>query len=91
MRWTGLIERMKSAKFVMKMYMSETMGPNGRGRPLGRWKDGVKEYTCEGSGTKWRGFEQARREWLHRETWRIFCFGHPLVEDFLRGSEASKL
>ncbi len=26
--------------------MSETVGPSRRGRPLGRWKDRVKEYMC---------------------------------------------
>ncbi len=25
----------------------EIVGPNSRGRPLGRWKDRVKEYMCE--------------------------------------------
>ncbi len=38
---------MESEEFVKKVYMSETVGPNSRGRPLGRWKDKVKEYMCE--------------------------------------------
>ncbi len=43
------------------------LGPNSRGRPLGRWKDRVKEYMCV-RGTARRGrFEQARKECLGRE------------------------
>ncbi len=26
------------------------MGPSSRGRPIGRWKDRVKEYMCERDG-----------------------------------------
>ncbi len=44
LRWFVHIERMKSKEFVKKMYVSETVGPNSRGRPVGRWKDRVKEY-----------------------------------------------
>ncbi len=29
------------------VYVSETGGPNSRGRPLGRRKDRIKEYMCE--------------------------------------------
>ncbi len=29
------------------VYVSETVGPNSRGRPLGRKKDRIKEYMCE--------------------------------------------
>ncbi len=38
---------MKSEEFVGKVYMSDIVDPNSRGRPLGRRKDGVKEYICE--------------------------------------------
>ncbi len=27
--------------------MSESVDPDSRGRPLGRWKDRLKEYMCE--------------------------------------------
>jgi len=61
------------------VYVSEIEGPSRRGRPLGRWKDKVKEYMCErGAGRRGR-LEQARRECLDRERWRLFCLGHPLV------------
>ncbi len=49
LRWFGHIERMGSEEFVNKVYMSESVGPNSRGRPPGRWKDRVKEYMCDGS------------------------------------------
>ncbi len=42
-RWFVHIERMNSEEFVKKVYVSEIEGPNRR-RPLGGWKDRVKEY-----------------------------------------------
>ncbi len=50
--------------------MSETEGHSRRGRPLGRWKDRVKEYMSERGATRGGGLEQARRECLGRERWR---------------------
>ncbi len=47
MREFGHNERMESEEFVKKMYMSESVGLNSTGRPLGRWRDRVKEYVCE--------------------------------------------
>ncbi len=41
-RWFGHIEKVGSEEFVKKVYMSESVGPNSRGRPLGRWRDRVK-------------------------------------------------
>ncbi len=52
MRWFGHIERMGSEEFVTKVYVSKTVGPNSRGRPLGRWKDRVKEYMSERGATR---------------------------------------
>ncbi len=37
---------MKSEEFVKKVHVSEIVGPSSRERPLGRWKDRVKEYVC---------------------------------------------
>ncbi len=44
LRWFGHIERMDNEDFVKKVYQSSVEGPNRKGRPLGRWKDKVKEY-----------------------------------------------
>ncbi len=49
---------MESKKFVKTMYVSESVGPNSRGRPLGRWQDRVTEYMC---ATREGGLDQARR------------------------------
>ncbi len=49
-------------KPVKKVYVSKSMGSNGRGRLLGRWKDRAKEYMCEKSATREKGFKQARRD-----------------------------
>ncbi len=47
LRWFRHIGRMRSEEFVKKVYMSESVGPNSRGRPLVRWMDRMKEYMCE--------------------------------------------
>ncbi len=78
LRWFGYIERMGSEEFVKKVYMSESVGPKSRGRPPGRWRDRVKEYVCERGATRGRRLDQAEREWLGKERWRLFCCGHPL-------------
>ncbi len=75
-RWFGLIERMRSEEFVKKVYVSESVGPNNRGRPNRRWKDRVNEYLHERAG-----LDQARRD---RERWGLFCHGHSLGECFQR-------
>ncbi len=59
LRWFEHIQRMKSEEFVKKVYVSETVGPNSKGRPLGRWKDRVKKYMCERGATRRGEFEQA--------------------------------
>ncbi len=66
--WFGHIERMENEEFVKKMYVSKSVGPNSRRRPLGRWRDRVKEYMCERGVA--RGEDQARRECLARARWR---------------------
>ncbi len=71
-------ERVEIDEFVKKMYMSESVSPNSRGRPPRRWRDRVKEYLCERGTTRRGGLDQARRECLDRERWRFFCCGHPL-------------
>ncbi len=49
---------MNSEEFVKKVYVSEIEGPSRRGRPLGRWKDRVKEYMCERGATRERERER---------------------------------
>ncbi len=78
LRWFGHIEWMKSEEFVKKVYMSESVGPNSRRRPLGRWRDRVEEYMCERGATRGEGLDQARQEYLDRERRRLFCCGHTL-------------
>ncbi len=78
LRWFGHIERMGSEEFVRKVYVSESVDPNSRGRPLGRWRDRVTEYMCEMGATRGGGLDQARKECLDRERWRLFCRGHTL-------------
>ncbi len=68
------------------MYPSSVEGPNRRGRPLGRWKDGVKEYRSE---TGVRGNGQGGSVWIRRG-------GDPSavatpLGDTSRGSEALEL
>ncbi len=68
---------MEGEEFVKKVYMSESVGSNCRGKPSGR-RDRVKEYMCERGATRGGRLDQARRECLDRERWRLFCRGHPL-------------
>ncbi len=90
LRWFGHIERMESEEFVKKVYTSESVDPNSRGRPPGRWRDRVEEYMWERGDTRGGGLDQARMECLNRERWRLFCCGYTFGE-VPRGSEASKL
>ncbi len=52
----------ESGRHSPPRYPAPLVGPDSRGRLLGRWKDRVEEYTCEKGATKRGGFEQARRE-----------------------------
>ncbi len=63
-RWSGHTERMGSEEFVKKVYMSESVGPNSRGRPSGRWR-GYK-YMGKRGATGGRGLYQAWRECLDK-------------------------
>ena len=53
-------------------------GHSRRVRPPGRWRDRVKER-CERGATRGGGLDEARRECLDRERWRLFCCNHTLV------------
>ncbi len=44
-----------------------------------KWRNRVQEYVKERDERSLRNFEQARRERLDREIWKLFCRGHPLV------------
>ncbi len=85
------IERMQSEEFMKKVYVSEIVDPDRRGRSLGRWKDGVKEYMCEGGAT--RGGEswikQGESVWIGRGGGSS-AMAIPL-EDIPREDEASEL
>ncbi len=85
--WYGHNERMESEEFVKKVYVGKRVGSNSSGRPLGRWKDRVKEYMCERGATGGGELEQARREYLDTERWRFFCLGYLLGECFWQEQE----
>ncbi len=50
-----------SEEIVKEVYVSESEGSNLRGRPLGKWRDKVKEYKCEGGKGREGGLEWAMR------------------------------
>ncbi len=79
---------MGSEEFGKKVYMSESVGPNSRGRSPRRWRDKVKEYMCERGATRRGGLDQAKREYL--EKGNFSALATPLG-DILGGSEASEL
>ncbi len=61
LRWFGYVERMRRDEFVKKVYVSGLGGSGIRGRPLGRWKDWVREYMCEMGVSKGKTLQQAKR------------------------------
>ncbi len=83
LRWFGHIERMENEEFGKKVYLSSVEGPNGRGRPLGRREDRVKEYVSKRE-VRGNGFEWVRRECMDRERWRSVCRGHRFGRRFRR-------
>ncbi len=62
-----------------RVYVSEIEGRNVRGQPPVKWRDRVQEYVRERGERSLGNSEQARRECLDRERWKLFCRGHPLV------------
>ncbi len=90
LRCFGHIERMNSEGFVKKVYVSEIECPSRRGRSLGRWKVRVKEYMSERGATRGGGLEYAKKKYLDRKKWSLFCHGH-LLRDVPGRSEASDL
>ncbi len=75
----GHIEQMKESKMTRKVYVSEIEGRNARKQPPVKWRDRVQEYVKERDERSCRNTEQARRECLDRERWKLFCYGHSLV------------
>ncbi len=49
------------------MHVNANVGPDRRGRPLGRWKDRGNENMSERSARQGKGQEQARNECSDRE------------------------
>ncbi len=89
LRWFGHIERKGSEEFVKKVYMSESVGPNSRGRSPGRWRDRIKEYMWERGATRGGGLDQRGSAWTGRGG-DYSAVATPLG-DAPRGSEASQL
>ncbi len=80
LKWFGHIEQMEESEMTRRVYVSEIEGGNVNGRRLPvKWRDRVQEYIREMSVRSLRNFEQARRECLARERWKLFCRGHPLM------------
>ncbi len=61
-----------------KNFVSEIIGANRKKRPLGKWKDWVKEHIRENGITRGGELEQAKKECLDMNRGRFFCCGHPL-------------
>ena len=77
LRWFGHIERMGSEEFVRKVHVSESVQTVEEGH-LGVGGT-VQKSTCVREVLPdWVQLDQARRECLDRERWRLFCRGHPL-------------
>ncbi len=79
LKWSGHIQQMEEGKMARRVYMSEIEGGNVRGQSPVKWRDRVQEYVRERGEGSLRKPEQARRECLDKERWKLFCCGHPLV------------
>ncbi len=66
---------MNKGEFVKNVYVSKLKGLRWRGRPLGRWKDRIKEHMNARDQGK-RRLVQVKREHLNREKWILFCSSH---------------
>lgn len=82
--------RAKCEEFVKKVYVSKTVSPNSKERPLGKWRDRVEEYMCVGEVLLEEGLETAKRECLDRGRERLFRHGH-LLGHIPWGSRTSEL
>ncbi len=81
------IMQIGSEEFVKKVYMSESEGPNSRGRSPGRWRDRVKEYMCERGATRGGGLDQQGGSVWTGRGGDFSAVATPLG-DVLRGREA---
>ncbi len=90
LKWFGHIKRMRSEEFVKKVYMSENVGPNSRGRPLGKWRDKVNEYICERDATRGQGWIKQRGSAWTARGGDFSAMATPL-DGAPRESEASEL
>ena len=71
LRWFGHLVRMDNERLVRRVYDSNVAGTRGRGKPKGKWLDGVK-------GVLWnRGLdvEQGMIKARDRDAWRGFVRG----------------
>ena len=66
LKWFGHVERMGSERMTKRVYVSEVGGDRGRGRPLFRWRDGVRRACAERN----MGLEEARGVCMDRDVWR---------------------
>ncbi len=80
---------MNSEEFMKKVYVSEIKGPSRKGRPLGRWKDTVRQYMSERGATRGGGLEQGGSVCIGRGGGSS-AVATPL-RDIPGGSEASEL
>ena len=86
LRWFVILRKKKVKSFLRKCMPVKLRVLGG---PVVRWKDRVREY-MHGRGVD-RGIEQARRDYLDRERWRLFCHSHSLWGTFPQGTRRQKL
>ncbi len=77
LKWFCHMEQMEENKMISRMYVSEIEGGNARGQPPVKWGDRVLEYVRKKGERPLRNFEQARREYLDRESWKLMPWPSP--------------
>lgn len=69
--WTWYMERMSKKRLTKRTYVSEVERAKGRGRPKGKWKDGVKATL----GYLGLNIQEGEKPALHRNNWSYVVYG----------------
>uniref|UniRef100_UPI003EBCFB39 hypothetical protein n=1 Tax=Klebsiella pneumoniae TaxID=573 RepID=UPI003EBCFB39 len=84
-RWFGHVQRMEGEVLARKAYGSIVEGRGIRGRPPASWDSRVEEYLRERGVNGVRGMREVKEKCKDRNSWRLFCRGHPLRGTLRRG------
>ena len=91
LRWYGHVQRMEAEVLAKKAYDSNVEGRGVRGRPPASWDSRVEEYVRERGVNGIMGMRRVKERCKDRNSWRLFCQGHPLEGTLRRGRGVSDI